>query len=131
MLALEVADSFSEVFPEVFLEIFCQGPLPMSEFSHRFVNTNGLRMHVAEAGEGYPVVMCHGFPELWYSWRHQMRALASAGLRAIAPDERGYGDTGGPEAIQAYTPREIVAAPVRMLHAVGIDKTVVVGPYWG
>jgi len=94
----------------------------MSEFSHRFVNTNGIRMHVAEAGEGYPVVMCHGFPELWYSWRHQMRALASAGLRAIAPDQRGYGDTGGPDPIEAYTQREIVADLIGMLDAMGIEK---------
>src|ERR1700689_3528070 len=70
---------------------------PTSEFRHHFVDTNGIRMHVAEAGEGYPVVMCHGFPELWYSWRHQMRALANAAFRAVAPDQRGYGETGGPE----------------------------------
>jgi pimeloyl-ACP methyl ester carboxylesterase len=104
---------------------------PISEFSHRFVDTNGLRMHVAEAGEGYPVVMCHGFPELWYSWRHQMRSLASAGLRAIAPDQRGYGDTGGPEAIESYTQREIVADLVGMLDAMEIEKCVVVGHDWG
>ena len=103
----------------------------MGEFKHRFVNTNGIRMHVAESGEGYPVVMCHGFPELWYSWRHQMRALASAGLRAIAPDQRGYGETGGPEPIEAYTQREIVADLVGMLDAMGIEKCVVVGHDWG
>jgi pimeloyl-ACP methyl ester carboxylesterase len=103
----------------------------MSEITHRFVSANGLRMHVAEAGTGYPVVMCHGFPELWYSWRHQMRALASAGLRAIAPDQRGYGDTGGPDAIEAYTQREIVADLTGMLDALGIEKCVVVGHDWG
>jgi len=103
----------------------------MSEFTHRFVATNGLRMHVAEAGEGYPVVMCHGFPELWYSWRHQMRALASAGLRAIAPDQRGYSDTGGPDAVEAYTQREIVADLVGMLDALEIEECVVVGHDWG
>ncbi len=103
----------------------------MSEFSHRFVNTNGIRMHVAEAGEGYPVVMCHGFPELWYSWRHQMRALARAGLRAIAPDQRGYGETGAPAPVEAYTQREIVADLAGMLDAMGIDKCVVAGHDWG
>jgi pimeloyl-ACP methyl ester carboxylesterase len=103
----------------------------MSEFNHRFVNTNGLRMHVAEAGHGYPVVMCHGFPELWYSWRHQMRALASAGFHAIAPDQRGYGETGGPEQIEAYTQREIVTDLLGMLDAMGIEKCVVVGHDWG
>jgi pimeloyl-ACP methyl ester carboxylesterase len=103
----------------------------MGELKHRFVNTNGIRMHVAESGEGYPVVMCHGFPELWYSWRHQMHALASAGLRAIAPDQRGYGETGGPEPIETYTQREIVADLVGMLDAMGIEKCVVVGHDWG
>lgn len=52
--------------------------------------TNGIARHVAEAGTGSPVVMCHGFPELWYSWRHQLQALGDNGLRAIAPDMRGY-----------------------------------------
>ena len=70
----------------------------MSEFSHRQIDTNGISMHVAEAGAGMPVLFCHGFPELWYSWRHQMRALAAAGYRAIAPDQRGYGETSAPEA---------------------------------
>jgi soluble epoxide hydrolase / lipid-phosphate phosphatase len=103
----------------------------MSEFNHRFVNTNGIRMHVAEAGEGYPVVMCHGFPELWYSWRHQMRALAARGLRAIAPDQRGYGETDSPAPIEAYTQREIVADIVGMLDAMEIEKCVIVGHDWG
>src|SRR6476660_1068400 len=72
---------------------------PMSEFVHKFVKTNGIRMHVVEAGEGFPVVFCHGFPELWYSWRHQIPALAAAGFRAIAPDQRGYGETDCPQPI--------------------------------
>ncbi len=103
----------------------------MSEFNHRFVTTNGIRMHVAEAGAGYPVVMCHGFPELWYSWRHQMRALAAAGFRAIAPDQRGYGESDAPAPIEAYSQRQIVADLVGMLDALGIDKCVVVGHDWG
>ncbi len=103
----------------------------MSEFNHRFVTTNGIRMHVAEAGAGYPVVMCHGFPELWYSWRHQMRALAAAGFRAVAPDQRGYGESDAPEPIAAYTQRQIVADLVGMLDALGIEKCVIVGHDWG
>ena len=71
--------------------------------SHRFVETNGIRMHLAEAGSGAPVVLCHGFPESWYSWRHQLEALAKEGFRAIAPDMRGYGQTDKPEAIDQYT----------------------------
>jgi pimeloyl-ACP methyl ester carboxylesterase len=103
----------------------------MAEFTHRFVDTNGIRMHVAEAGSGYPVVLCHGFPELWYSWRHQMRALADAGFRAIAPDQRGYGETTCPQPIEAYTQRILVADLTRMLDALGIDQGVIVGHDWG
>ena len=75
----------------------------MAEITHRFVEANGLRIHVAEAGEGPLVLLCHGFPESWYSWRHQLSALAEAGYHAVAPDMRGYGQTDRPEAIEAYT----------------------------
>jgi pimeloyl-ACP methyl ester carboxylesterase len=68
----------------------------MADIKHVTVETNGIRMHVAEAGEGPLVVLCHGFPESWYSWRHQLTALAQAGYRAVAPDMRGYGKTDGP-----------------------------------
>ena len=103
----------------------------MAEFTHKFVDTNGIRMHVAEAGSGYPVVLCHGFPELWYSWRHQMRALADAGFRAIAPDQRGYGETTCPQPIEAYTQRNLVADLTGMLDALGLEHAVVVGHDWG
>src|ERR1700756_2475286 len=69
---------------------------------HRFVEANGLRIHIAEQGEGPVVLLCHGFPESWHSWRHQLSALAEAGFRAVAPDMRGYGQTDKPEAIEAY-----------------------------
>lgn len=59
-------------------------------------------MHVVEAGSGFPVLLCHGFPELRYSWRHQLKAFADAGFRAIALDQRGYGDTEAPQAAEAY-----------------------------
>ncbi len=94
----------------------------MPEIKHHFVNTNGIRMHVAEAGAGFPVVMCHGFPELWYSWRHQIDALADAGFRAIAPDQRGYGDTDCPAPIEAYTQKQIVADIIGMLDALKIAE---------
>ena len=64
----------------------------MNDFKRSFLRSNGIIMHVMEAGKGFPVVFCHGFPEIWYSWRHQMKALAAAGFRAIAPDQRGYGE---------------------------------------
>jgi pimeloyl-ACP methyl ester carboxylesterase len=103
----------------------------MHEFKHRYVTTNGIRMHVVEAGEGYPIVMCHGFPELWYSWRHQMRALAAAGFRAIAPDQRGYGETDAPLPIEAYSQRQLVTDIVGMLDALGLARCVIVGHDWG
>ncbi len=103
----------------------------MSDIKHRFVKANGIKMHVAEAGEGYPVVMCHGFPELWYSWRHQLRALADAGFRAIAPDQRGYGDTDRPEPIDAYTQRKLVGDIVGMLDALAIGRCTIIGHDWG
>ncbi len=103
----------------------------MSEFVHKFVQTNGIRMHVVEAGSGFPVVMCHGFPEMWYSWRHQLRALAAAGFRAIAPDQRGYGETDCPAPVEAYRVRELVADIVGMLDALGIDRCALVGHDWG
>jgi len=71
--------------------------------THRFVETNGIRMHLAEQGEGPLVLLCHGFPESWYSWRHQLSALSAAGFRTVAPDMRGYGQTDRPEAIDQYT----------------------------
>ena len=103
----------------------------MSEIKHSFVRTNGINMHVAETGEGFPVVFCHGFPEMWYSWRHQMKALAEAGFRAIAPDQRGYGETECPAPIEAYTQRKLVGDIVGMLDALGIGKCVIVGHDWG
>jgi pimeloyl-ACP methyl ester carboxylesterase len=103
----------------------------MGEFEHKFVNTNGIRMHLHEAGKGYPVVMCHGFPEIWYSWRHQLRALSAAGFRAIAPDQRGYGETDCPQPIEAYSMRYLVGDLVGMLDALGIEKCAIVGHDWG
>jgi predicted alpha/beta-fold hydrolase len=73
------------------------------ELTHRTVSVNGLRLHIAESGQGPLVVLCHGFPECWYSWRHQLRALAEAGFHAVAPDMRGFGQTDAPEDIAEYT----------------------------
>ena len=103
----------------------------MSEIKHSFVRTNGIKMHVAETGDGFPVVFCPGFPEMWYSWRHQMKAIAEAGFRAIAPDQRGYGETDAPAPIEAYTQRKLVGDIVGMLDALGIGRCVIVGHDWG
>ena len=69
---------------------------PIDGISFRYVESNGIKMRIAEAGSGPTVLMAHGFPESWYSWRHQIKALADAGFHAVAPDMRGYGLTDAP-----------------------------------
>ena len=105
----------------------------MTEITHRFVVTNGLRMHIAEAGapDAPAVMLCHGFPESWYSWRHQLVALAAAGYHAIAPDQRGYGQTDAPAAARDYTQLHLVGDLVGLLDALGHERAAVVGHDWG
>jgi pimeloyl-ACP methyl ester carboxylesterase len=103
----------------------------MSDPSHRHIETNGIHMHVAEQGTGPLVVLCHGFPESWYSWRHQLPALAEAGFRAVAPDMRGYGLTDRPEAIDQYTLLHLIGDMVGLLDALGADEAVIAGHDWG
>lgn len=101
------------------------------EITHRFIDTNGVRLHVAEAGEGPLVVLCHGWPESWYSWRHQLVALAKAGYHAVAPDQRGYGRSDRPQAIDQYTLFHLVGDLVGLLDALGAPTAVVAGHDWG
>lgn len=103
----------------------------MNEVKHRTLETNGIRMHIAESGEGPLVVMCHGFPESWYSWRHQLSALAEAGFHAVAPDMRGYGQTDRPERIDQYTLFHLVGDIVGLLDALGAETAVIAGHDWG
>jgi pimeloyl-ACP methyl ester carboxylesterase len=103
----------------------------MTNTKHSMVETNGIRMHVVEEGEGPLVLLCHGFPESWYSWRHQLRALAQAGFRAVAPDMRGYGKTDRPEQIDQYTLLHLVGDMVGLLDALGERQAVIVGHDWG
>ena len=88
-------------------------------------------MHLAEAGAGPLVVLLHGFPESWYSWRHQLNALADAGFHAVAPDQRGYGQTDRPEAIEAYSIMHLVGDVVGLLDALDEENAAVVGHDWG
>ena len=96
-----------------------------------YVETNGIRMAVHEQGTGFPIVFCHGFPELAYSWRYQIPALAAAGFRAIAPDQRGYGLTDAPDGAENYTMRHLCDDLAGMLDALKIDKAVFCGHDWG
>ena len=103
----------------------------MSQLEHRFVETNGIRMHIAEQGAGPLAILCHGFPESWYSWRHQIQALAEAGYHVVAPDMRGFGRTSCPHEIEAYTQPTLVGDMVGLLHALGDETAIIVGHDWG
>ena len=88
-------------------------------------------MAVHEQGEGEPIVLLHGFPELAYSWRHQMPALAGAGFRAIAPDQRGYGRTTAPAAVADYRMSQLIADVHGLLDALELESATFVGHDWG
>jgi len=95
------------------------------------VEANGIRQRYAECGSGPLVLFCHGFPESWYSWRHQLRALGAAGYRCVAPDMRGYGGTDAPGDVEHYTILDLVGDMVALVRALGESKAVVVGHDWG
>lgn len=97
----------------------------------RYVKTNGVRLAVYEQGEGPPVVLLHGFPELAFSWRHQLPALAAAGYRAIAPDQRGYGRSDVPPDVRDYRIEELIADIHGLLDALELDSATFVGHDWG
>jgi epoxide hydrolase A/B len=103
----------------------------MGDIRHRIVDTNGIRLHIAEQGAGPVVVLCHGFPESWYSWRHQLPALAHAGFHAVAPDMRGYGQSDHPAAIDAYTLLHLVGDMIGLLDVLGVESAVIAGHDWG
>ncbi len=103
----------------------------MAEWTHRIVPVNGIRLHCVEAGEGPLVLMVHGFPESWYSYRHQLDALAAAGYRAVAIDVRGYGRSSKPHPIEAYRMLRHVADNVALVEALGEQHAVVIGHDWG
>lgn len=104
----------------------------MTDFSNpRMIKTNGIDMAVHEAGSGLPVVFCHGFPELGYSWRHQLKALAAKGYHAIAPDQRGYGATSSPPNVEDFDMEHLTGDLCGMLDVLGYDKAVFVGHDWG
>ena len=105
--------------------------MTISEPRHRTIETNGIRMHIAEQGTGPTVLLCHGFPECWYSWRHQLTALAAAGFHAVAPDMRGYGQTDAPLEIERYTLLHLVGDMIGLLDALDVGQAVIAGHDWG
>jgi pimeloyl-ACP methyl ester carboxylesterase len=98
-------------------------------WTHRDINANGIRLHIAEAGTGPLVLLLHGFPEFWWSWRHQLVALAEAGYHAVAPDLRGYGASDKPP--RGYDAPTLAADVAGMIRALGERDAVVVGHDWG
>jgi pimeloyl-ACP methyl ester carboxylesterase len=99
--------------------------------SQRRIGTNGIELNIAEAGEGPLVLMLHGFPESWYSWRHQFEPIAKAGYKAVAPDMRGYGKSDKPGDITAYNQVEVVNDIMGLIPALGYDTAIVIGHDWG
>ena len=103
----------------------------MSNWTHGDIQANGISIHYVEQGTGPLVLFCHGFPESWYSWRHQIPAVAAAGYRAVALDMRGYGQTSQPESVDAYSLSHLVGDVVAAVNALGESEAVVVGHDWG
>lgn len=103
----------------------------MTDIQHRIVSTNGIRIHVAECGSGPAVLLIHGFPESWYSWRYQLPALAQAGYRAIAMDVRGYGRSSKPTTVPDYRMVKNVADVVGIVQSLDAGPITVVGHDWG
>jgi pimeloyl-ACP methyl ester carboxylesterase len=103
----------------------------VSERKHRLLNVGGVRLHVAEEGEGPLVILVHGFPELWYSWRFQLPAIAAAGFHAVALDQRGYGLSSKFWRPEAYGIRALVNDLVGLVHALGERQAILIGHDWG
>ena len=106
-------------------------PAPRTIALPERANQPAINLAVYEAGSGPAVVFCHGFPELAYSWRHQLPAVAAAGFRAIAPDQRGYGGSSAPAAVTDYGISELTGDLVGLLDALNVDRAIFVGHDWG
>jgi pimeloyl-ACP methyl ester carboxylesterase len=103
----------------------------MQDVSVQTIQTNGMTMRIAEAGTGPLVLLIHGWPESWYSWRHQLVGLAKAGYHAVAPDMRGYGDTDAPADASEYRIDKLAGDVVGVIDALGEQQAAIVGHDWG
>ena len=105
----------------------------MNSFKHQHLQTNGISLHAVEAGpaDGPLVILLHGFPEFWYGWRHQIEALANAGYRVLAPDQRGYNLSDKPKGIGAYNLDALAADVAGLIDAAGRARACLVGHDWG
>jgi pimeloyl-ACP methyl ester carboxylesterase len=102
-----------------------------NDLTHRFVNVNGVRLHIAEQGEGPLVVLLHGWPESWYSWRHQFEPLVAAGYRVVAPDQRGYARSEQPPDVGSYSLLHLVGDVLALIRELGEEQAILVGHDWG
>lgn len=105
--------------------------MSVASVRQRRIASNGIHLNIAEQGDGPLVLLLHGFPESWYSWRHQFAPLANAGYHVVAPDMRGYGNSDKPDAIEAYNQVEVVNDIIGLVPALGYDTAVVIGHDWG
>ena len=103
------------------------------ELEHNYIETNGICLHVVEAGpkSGVPVILLHGFPEFWYGWRKQIPALVEVGCRVIVPDQRGYNLSDKPKDVKSYLVDELVKDTLGLIEALGYEKVNLVGHDWG
>lgn len=101
------------------------------EVEHRYADSNGVKIHYAALGTGKLVVLIHGFPDFWYSWRHQMRALATAGYRVAAVDQRGYNLSDRPAGVDSYSMRNLVGDIASVVAAEKVERAIIVGHDWG
>ena len=99
----------------------------MEGISHKTMEVNGISMHIAEKGpaDGPAILFNHGFPELWYSWRHQILSLSERGYRCIAPDMRGCGDTTVPSSISSYTIFHLVGDLIALLDNLSLPQVII------
>ncbi len=100
-------------------------------FTHRFATVNGIRMHYVEEGQGPLLILLHGYPFLWYLWRHQIKALAAAGYRVVAPDQRGYGQSECPPGVGSYDMTHLTGDVVGLMKALNSESAVLIGQDWG
>ncbi len=120
------------LFPSSAQENAAMPTSPVAGINLRFIESNGLRMRIAEAGDAGPLLLlAHGWPESWYNWRHQLTFFAAQGFRVVAPDMRGYGETDAPPDVEDYDIVELAADMVGILDALGEEQAVMVGHDWG
>ena len=103
----------------------------MENIDFKIVESNGINIRLAMMGEGPLVIFCHGWPESWYSYRHQLPAVADAGFKAVAYDVRGYGESDKPYEVEAYTMRNMTNDVIGIIDALGYDTAITIGHDWG